>query len=247
MNIYMLNKESLVEFTKTKQTDIENVMREYCQHLFLSFLYQQPGAEKLLFKGGTALRIVFGSPRFSEDLDFTGAGIVQAQVEELFTDALADVEKANVPVEIAEGKGTTGGYLGIAVFSVHGYKIKIQIEVSLRKTQRLKGVRTLIQNDYMPAYTLVHLPIEDIITGKLEALNARSKPRDFYDYFFLLSGGYPIVKNEKSLTDALKLLRQSKINFRTELRKFLPFSHAMHLKYFSNTLEQKILSYLGNK
>lgn len=50
----MLNKESLEQFIKKYQTDIENVTREYCQHLFLSFLYQQVKSEKLLFKGGTA-------------------------------------------------------------------------------------------------------------------------------------------------------------------------------------------------
>lgn len=68
----MLSKENLEKFTKQKQTSVQNVVREYCQHLFLSFLYQNPGSEKLLFKGGTALRIVLKSPRFSEDLNFTG-------------------------------------------------------------------------------------------------------------------------------------------------------------------------------
>jgi len=48
-----------------------NIVREYFQHVFLGELYKLSNAEKLLFKGGTALRIVYGSPRFSEDLDFT--------------------------------------------------------------------------------------------------------------------------------------------------------------------------------
>jgi predicted nucleotidyltransferase component of viral defense system len=57
------------------QTTAENVVREYFQHLFLSAIYRKKGSEKLLFKGGTALRIVWHSPRFSEDLDFTGSRI----------------------------------------------------------------------------------------------------------------------------------------------------------------------------
>jgi len=104
----MLSRENLEKFTKLFQTDIENVAREYCQHLFLSFLYQQSGAEKLLFKGGTALRVILKSPRFSGDLDFTGSGIIQETVEELFAQTLSEIEKTGVKVDIAEAKKTTG-------------------------------------------------------------------------------------------------------------------------------------------
>jgi len=240
----MLNRENLEKFTKLFQTDIENAAREYCQHLFLSFLYQRPEAEKLLFKGGTALRIISKSPRFSEDLDFTGSGIVQETVEELFAQTLSEIEKSGLRVDIAEAKKTTGGYLGIATFFLYDLKIKIQIEVSLRNRKRLKGIRTLIQGDYLPAYTLVHLPIEDIITGKLEALFSRKKPRDFYDYYFLLSGNYSLVKEKKNLEKVLVLLQDSKINFKTELKKLLPASHGMILKDFKTILTREIKKYL---
>lgn len=258
LNGSMLNRENLEQFTRAHQTDIENVAREYCEHLFLSFLYQQAGSEKLLFKGGTALRIILGSPRFSEDLDFTGSGVCQKEVEELFTDTLAEIERTGIRVEVTEGKPTTGGYLGIAAFSVYDQKIQIQIEVSLRngkprsranspRGKRVQGIRTLVQSDYLPPYTLVHLPMESIIAGKLEALASRHKPRDFYDYYFLLSGNYPVVKDKKNLEMALKLVRTSRINFRAELKKLLPASHAMHLRDFGRVLERKILSYLGEK
>jgi len=241
----MLNTENLEKFIKKYQTDRENVVREYCQHLFLSFLYQQDGSEKLLFKGGTALRIVFRSPRFSEDLDFTGSGIRQGAVEELFTNTLAEIERTGMTVDITEGKETTGGYLGIATFSVYDQTNKVKIEVSLRHRRPLAGTRTVVASDYLPPYTLVHLPKDEIIKGKMQALINRHKPRDFYDYFFLLSGDYPFVKEKENLEVVLKLLRASEINFRTELKKFLPHNHSMHLKDFKKILEQKILEYGG--
>jgi len=240
----MLDRENLEKFTKLFQTDIENAAREYCQHLFLSFLYQRPEAEKLLFKGGTALRIILKSPRFSEDLDFTGSGIVQETVEELFAQTLSEIEKSGLKVDIVEAKKTTGGYLGVAAFFLYDLKIKIQIEVSLRNRKRIRGIRTLIQGDYLPAYTLVHLPIEDIITGKLEALFSRKKPRDFYDYYFLLSGNYSLVKEKKNLEKVLELLQDSKINFKTELKKLLPVSHRMILRDFKKILTREIKKYL---
>jgi predicted nucleotidyltransferase component of viral defense system len=240
----MLSRESLEKFTKLYQTDIENVAREYCQHLFLSFLYQQPNSERLLFKGGTALRIVLKSPRFSQDLDFTGSGLLQRTVEELFANTLLGIERTGLRVEIAEAKETTGGYLGIAHFFLHGLKIKIQIEVSLRPGKRLKGTRILVHSDYLPAYALVHLSIEDIINGKLQALFVRAKPRDFYDYYFLLSRNSPIVKEEKNLETVLRLLQGSDINFKTELKKLLPASHQMILKDFKGIFIQEIRTYL---
>lgn len=240
----MLGRENLERFTKLQQTSTQNVVREYCQHLFLSYLYQNPNSEKLLFKGGTALRIILKSPRFSEDLDFTGAGITHKEIEELFTNTLANIEKTGMAVNVTEAKQTTGGYLGIASFEAYNMKINVQIEVSLRSRKNFKKTRTLITSDYLPAYTLVHLSLDDIILGKLEALLARHKPRDFYDYFFLLSGDYSTARTKENLKKVLKLLRKESINFQTELKKFLPMSHTMHLRDFKRILEQKILTYL---
>ncbi len=241
----MLNIENLEKFTKQAQTSFINVAREYCQHLFLSYLYRQNGSEKLLFKGGTALRIVFRSPRYSEDLDFTGVNIKEEKIEEIFANTLSDIENTGIKVEIIESKNTSGGYLGIALFNVYGIKIQIQIEVSLRNIKGVKGARALIDNDYIPAYTLVHLTMEDIINGKLQALYSRKKPRDFYDYFFLLSGNYPIVKEKDNLHKVMDLIKEKDINFRNELKKFLPASHATYLKDFEKILESKIKTYIA--
>lgn len=240
----MLSRENLEKFTKQQQTSTQNVVREYCQHLFLSYLYQNPGSEKLLFKGGTALRFILKSSRFSEDLDFTGVGVTHKEIEGMFTDTLANIEKTGMTVHVTEAARTTGGYLGIAVFEAYGMKINVQIEVSLRRGRAFKKTRALVVNDYIPAYTLVHLDMEDIIRGKLEALMDRHKPRDFYDYFFLLSGDHPAARTKENLKKVLKLLRRESVNFQTELKKFLPASHAMHLRDFKKVLERKILAYL---
>jgi len=241
----MLNIKNLEKFSDQAQTSIANVVREYCQHLFLSYLYKLSGAERLLFKGGTALRIIFKSPIYSEDLDFTGYNIKQQEVENIFMDVLVNLEKTGIKVELEEGKLTTGGYIGIANFDAYEKITPIHIEVSLRNGKKMETTRALIENEYIPEYTLVHLPKEDIIKGKLQALFNRRKPRDFYDYFFLLSGNYPVVKEKENLEKTLKLFKETKIDFRSELREFLPHSHTMHLRNFKKILEQKILTYLG--
>src|SRR3989338_5954203 len=103
----MLSRDNLERFTKSQQTSVQNVVREYCQHLFLSFLYQNPGSEQLLFKGGTALRMILKSPRFSEDLDFTGVSVTRLEIEKLFTNTLANIEKTGMTTHVTEAVQTT--------------------------------------------------------------------------------------------------------------------------------------------
>ncbi|MDP1760196.1 MAG: nucleotidyl transferase AbiEii/AbiGii toxin family protein, partial [Candidatus Woesebacteria bacterium] len=90
----MISIEILEKLSRQYQMGIfPNVVREYFQHIFLGELYKLPNSEKLLFKGGTALRIVYGSPRFSEDLDFSLFSVpdreVKSFVEGLFVHILA--------------------------------------------------------------------------------------------------------------------------------------------------------------
>ena len=76
----MINSATIRKLAIAQQTTELNIAREFAQHLFLSGFYQNVGSEHVLFKGGTALRLVYGSPRFSEDLDFSGFGVTVKKV-----------------------------------------------------------------------------------------------------------------------------------------------------------------------
>ena len=58
----MLSKDTLKNLLEISNTEI-NVIREY---ITLSYLYRLLESEKLLFKGGTALRIIYGSPHIQK-------------------------------------------------------------------------------------------------------------------------------------------------------------------------------------
>ena len=93
----MITNEALEKLSRQYQTGVfPNIVREYFQHIFLGELYKLPNAGKLLFKGGTALGIIYNSPRFSEDLDFSLFGVahneVRSFVEGLFIHVLAEIE-----------------------------------------------------------------------------------------------------------------------------------------------------------
>ena len=189
----MIEPEILDRIARAQQTSIfPNIVREYAQHVFLTELYRLPGSEHLLFKGGTALRIVYGCPRFSEDLDFSLFSIapnkVTSFVEELFVGVLAEMEHAGIRVEIGDKSApTSGGYFGVATLHAAGYtSIGIEINVSSRQRTDIRGEVDSVANDFVPTYTLYHLPQEELVEEKVfGALLERKKPRDYYDLYFI--------------------------------------------------------------
>lgn len=222
------------------QTTTLNVAREYCQHLFLSTFYQHQAASHVLFKGGTALRIIFGSPRFSADLDFSGFGIRKAAIEELITDTFSAVERLGLAVDIQEAKTTSGGYLGIIYQRFLDFHVEIQLEISLRARGASSAETALIASDMLPAYTLLHLPQAVLVEEKLQALLTRAKPRDFYDLYFLLRKGLIPQQSRHRLTAVLERLRQVRSASLQELKLFLPRHQHALVKDFKTTLKQEL-------
>lgn len=239
----MIDLKWIEDFSRKNQTTKNNVAREYCQHLFLSKFYRQEGTGKILFKGGTALRILWRSPRFSEDLDFQGVATTHREIENVLENTLLEIEREGLKTDIEESKETTGGYFGKILFQWPGFSIPIRLEISFRKKKTTAG-QTLIDNDYIPSYTLLHVSKEELIEGKIDALLERAKPRDFFDLYFILRsrlGLQPVLKKHKNLKQAvLAKLNKTGIDISKELKEFLPGSHHLLLKNFKATLEQEL-------
>lgn len=241
----MISKSLINGLTHKYQTTEVNVAREYCQHLFLSYFYQKKKSDHILFKGGTAIRFVYHSPRFSEDLDFTAYDITSRQIETIFIDSLNDLGQTGFDIELKEAKNTSGGYLAKTQFTFLNFKENIQIEISTRpKKFGIIPEVILISSDYIPSYTLVSLAEEYLVEEKIQALLDRAKPRDFFDIYYLLRADLSTPKNKFPLAKILKRLTETKIDFKRELMLFLPKSHRNILKDFKNTLRRELKKYV---
>jgi predicted nucleotidyltransferase component of viral defense system len=236
--------------TKLQTTEL-NVRREYFQHLFLSYFYQQPLTDQIYFKGGTALRMLYGSPRFSEDLDFSSSVSNIRALEDAILGTLADIARENIVVDITESKTTSGGYLAIITFgadqppvSVQPFdKLRAPLEISLREGEK-QGEAVTIISDLVPAYTIIALTREQLIDEKIQALLFRKKARDFYDLYFILRGNLLPPHKRNILPQVLETLRQSRIDFEQELKEFLPRSHWAIMRSFPASLEREIERFL---
>lgn len=251
----MITREQLEKLAREHQTSLfPNTIREYFQHIFLEHLYQEPEGDKMLFKGGTALRIIYGSPRFSEDLDFSLTGVpptrVKPFVEEIFIQVLTNLERLGVKVTLGtKSDATTGGYFGAASIEIAGFRsVEISINVSSRRKEKIRGEVENIASDFTSTYTLVHLPQEMIVEEKIfGALQERKKPRDFYDLYFMMRKNMlsPGQKTrlarirQKIMTDA------KNVDFRRELGAFLPANQQAIIRDFAKTLERELRRQMG--
>lgn len=63
------------EYSETLQGYDRAIVREYLQVKILQGIFESKQASNLSFLGGTALRIVHGNSRFSEDIDLDNFGL----------------------------------------------------------------------------------------------------------------------------------------------------------------------------
>lgn len=246
----MISNETLEKLSRQYQTGIfPNIVREYFQHIFLGELYKLSGAKQLLFKGGTALRVVYNSPRFSEDLDFSLIGVMHNEiklfVEGLFVQVLAEMEHAGIKVVLGDKIGaTSGGYFGVATFHMFEYPpVGVEINVSARDSRNLAGEVDSVANDFVPTYTIIHLSQEELVEEKIfGALMERKKPRDFYDLYFIMRKGM-LSAGQKTKLAGIKdeiISNANNIDFRGELGTFLPVDQQAVIRDFTGMLEREL-------
>lgn len=66
-----MNVKLAGELSKQLKISAVQIVREEYEMILLNRLFESTIGKKLVFRGGTALRLAYKSPRFSDDLDFT--------------------------------------------------------------------------------------------------------------------------------------------------------------------------------
>lgn len=245
----MITRQFIARLATKLQTTEDNIAREYCQYLFLSYFYKKNGAEKIVFKGGTALRIIFNSPRFSEDLDFSASNegaVPISEINRLIDNTLSDIKNEGIECEKEVNPGTqgetSGGYFAIIKLKMLEFDSEIRLQISFRAPEKVISKTTLIQNDFIASYVVTFLTEPILVSEKIEALLERKKPRDFFDLYFILRHGelikyIPSIPNLKNRL--LELIGQAS-GLEKELKVFLPVSYHTLLKDFKERLQKEI-------
>lgn len=177
------------------------ILREYLQVLALKELYKTPAGKCLYFTGGTYLRLVHGSRRFSEDLDFNAVKLKKKD----FEDAVRFIAKALLKegfVVKTEFKYRRKLLIGGLIFPDAEEKYGIVSKYSKKEGIVLKVEANLPSWKVVPETLLISgfgqmFPVfctqkEALFSDKIDALIKKNRARHLYDIIFMLSKEYPI-------------------------------------------------------
>jgi hypothetical protein len=110
--------------------------------------------------------------------------------------------------------------------------------------EKAKGETALIPSEFLPPFTLIHLEAAILVREKVSALLARAKPRDFYDLYFILRSRLAfreVFQKDKTLkARLLEALDKTRLDAKSELKRFLPASPQGLLEGFKSILKAEI-------
>ena len=185
----MIAPEQIRSLSRKFNIDRFSVIREYLQIVFLSNLYAQKETDKIFFKGGTALRFLYDSFRFSEDLDFTSL-LSEKKLFEVLEKILKDVNLVVPNVALKKMQIDSTGVTGFLSFKTEELKfpLNVHLDFSLRE-KPLTSKESILETLYPigPYPVIRHLEAEEILAEKIRAIIVRAKGRDFFDVWFLLT------------------------------------------------------------
>jgi predicted nucleotidyltransferase component of viral defense system len=172
----------------------KHILKEYVELIALQHLTQSPSAPKLVFIGGTCLRLVHGIDRFSEDLDFDCTNLSLDEFMRI-TDTLIDHLRGNGLMVEARDKENTrltafrrNIYFPGLLFELHltGHREErflMKIEVQDQGVTYTPETAIVNRNGFLFPVSVPSKAV--LLSMKLSALLARAKGRDFYDTIFL--------------------------------------------------------------
>jgi len=190
-----------------------NTMREYLQAYILRVMHDEGVFRSVAFLGGTALRFLYGLPRFSEDLDFSSAGKLSVNFAALLKKIMSELAAAGYDASVVynDQKTVNSAFVkfsglmfdaGISPLKSQKFSIKVEIDSNPPQGAILE---TRIVNKYFPISFLSY-EINSFFTGKLHALLSRkyAKGRDYFDLGWYLLKWKEIEPNFTLLGNALK-------------------------------------------
>jgi len=178
----------------------KHILKEYIQLMILDYISSTPYIRKMVFIGGTNLRLVKGIDRFSEDLDFDCKNLSKESFIEMTNGVIQFLKRSGLRVE---AKDKDNPKLKAFRRNIYFPELLFDLGLSGHKEERfLVKIESQDQEViYEPIITNIKgcgfffpfpVPSDGVLCSmKIAAMLARSKGRDFYDLMFLLALSKP--------------------------------------------------------
>lgn len=224
------------------------LLKEYLLMTILDYVSTTKYVQKLIFIGGTNLRLTKGIDRFSEDLDFDCRDLSLDEFMEMTDGIIRFLQLSGWHIEPKDKPNSR-----LSAFRRNFYfpELLYNLGLSGHKEERflLKIEAEDQYLDYTPQMAKIKgcgyffsFPVPDdkvLASMKLSALLSRQKGRDFYDTMFLLSQTAP---------DYIILAERHGIRNLSELKKvLLDLASATNLKHKSKDFEHLLFNKSNSK
>lgn len=204
------------EYSEPLQGYERAILREYLQYKILQAIFESKQASMLSFLGGTALRIVHGNSRFSEDIDLDNFGLSWQAFGELIQKVKLFLELEGFLVETSMvAKGAFHCDLRFpellykqGLSPLHQEKILIQLDTIAQGYTYAPEVKILNKFDVFTEIRVT--PLNILLSQKIYTAINRKRPkgRDFYDITYLFSKTRPdfgFIKQKMGITSPQSL------------------------------------------
>jgi predicted nucleotidyltransferase component of viral defense system len=198
-------KTILEQYPANLQPFRKSILREYLQYKILQAIFESSAANKLSFIGGTALRIIHGNNRFSEDLDLDNFNLTWTEFEEVIEKVQRFLVYEGFIVEVKNvAKGAYHCYLRFpdllykyGLSPIQEEKILIQVDTTTQGYSYKPEIKLLNKFDVFSEVRVA--PLSVLLSQKIFAAVQRKRPkgRDFYDITYLAG----ITKPDMGLFD----------------------------------------------
>lgn len=218
--------------------DYENALKEIIQEVTLLGLWRAKFFDKAAFYGVTALRILYGLDRFSEDLDFSlltknpnfslheYLNAIKIELQGMGFDVMIESKNKEEDSAIKSAfikAGTKKNMLKIKIpFEINNIihrdellKVKLEVDINPPGSFSTEAKILLVPipfsvNTYVPS---------DLFAGKMHAILCRPwknriKGRDWYDLVWYIARGTPVnlAHLEKRMQQTKHLTKNKKLN-----------------------------------
>ena len=187
-------------------TATKNAEQEVCQKIALAGLHRGGFFDHAAFYGGTCLRMFYGLPRFSEDMDFS---LTQKRddihLENYFDAIREEFNLAGFDITITKKEKKAFGKVESAFLkeNTEAYDIKFQTQKTVKVKIELDTDPPLLFNTeqklLMQPYSFMVrcFTLPDLYAGKMHALvyrawQRRVKGRDWFDFEWYVRNGVPL-------------------------------------------------------
>jgi hypothetical protein len=209
-------KEYIKQINASAPNELQarNMTREYLQARILQFLQESGTFTSWIFHGGTALRFLYGLPRYSEDLDFClgqpSGTFDPANTVDYVKRAFA-AENYQVEIKISGKAAVKSAWLQfpgllheLGLSTRQNEVLAVKLEIDANPPAGGRTTTTVVRRYVL--LNLFHHDQPSLLAGKLHAILSRpyTKGRDLFDLFWYLSDPSWPDPNIEFLQQALK-------------------------------------------